>query len=204
MLLQLERKTSAYLIIAFILLTVIGTLSHELGHYCMAKYYYGFHTQLSYNYTFWDNETAQENFWITFWGPLQTMITGTLGFIFLVRTAPAASYLSFKKWCLVFLSLFWMREPFDLLMWVAKRISTGFFQNTNDEVKMGIYWGLPDGTLLILCGIIGLLITLFIIFKIIPPRERFTFIFSGSIGGAAGFIIWMMWLGPILLPYTEN
>ncbi len=45
------------LFIAFIMMTVIGTLTHELGHYSVSKYL-GSESNINYkSSTYWDNKT---------------------------------------------------------------------------------------------------------------------------------------------------
>jgi hypothetical protein len=51
-----DLKTSTFLIITFIIMTVIGTLSHELGHYSMAKLL-GYEAKINYGSShFWGKE----------------------------------------------------------------------------------------------------------------------------------------------------
>ncbi|WP_301161956.1 hypothetical protein [uncultured Winogradskyella sp.] len=45
---------------------------------------------------------------------------------------------------------------------------------------------------------IGLLISCYVVFKIIPIKYRFTFIVSGLVGGISGFAIWLGFLGEAL------
>ncbi|GHA51788.1 hypothetical protein GCM10007103_35320 [Salinimicrobium marinum] len=71
---------------------------------------------------------------------------------------------------------------------------------SGDEKKISVILNLWPGTVSVILGTIGLLISLFIVFEIIPKRLRFTFILSGLFGGIFGFILWMNILGPRLLP----
>ncbi|MGB0850652.1 MAG: hypothetical protein ACPGTP_05365, partial [Bacteroidia bacterium] len=59
---------------------------------------------------------------------------------------------------------------------------------------------LPDGIIAIPSFIIGLFISLWVIFKVLPKHNRNTFILSGVAGGVSGYLLWLEWLGPIVLP----
>ncbi len=145
----------------------------------------------------------KNSFLITLGGPLQTMITGLLGLLLIfIRRKKVIKYgFQFTDWFAVFLSLFWLREVFNLFMSVVFGILNGsgnYFGG--DEAHLSRYLNLPTGTVPILFGAIGMLISLFVIFKIIPLKFRFTFILAGFIGGISGFYFWLYYLGPIVLP----
>jgi len=57
-----------------------------------------------------------------------------------------------------------------------------------------------SGTVSSVLGIIGLFISIFIVFRIVPKHLRLTFIAGGFLGGIFGFILWMNILGPKILP----
>jgi len=59
---------------------------------------------------------------------------------------------------------------------------------------------LPSGTISISLGIIGLLISLYVFYKIIPQKIRLTFFTSGIVGGLSGYVLWFYYLGPVVLP----
>lgn len=222
---------------AFILFTIIGTLSHELGHIAVAKYR-GYQTTLHYasmnydaraiidqvNQIYFENEQAIENgeyfegkeayeqkikdferdqLLITFGGPIQTMLTGLIGLamLFYRRRQIRINGMLFLDWLAVFLSLFWLREVFNLVMSVGDAlISSNNFYFGGDERNLSEMLNLPLGTIPILFAGIGSIITIFVIFRIIPLKSRLTFISSGLAGGIVGFILWIYMLGPIILP----
>ncbi|MDP2721917.1 MAG: hypothetical protein Q8O72_04090 [Bacteroidales bacterium] len=144
-----------------------------------------------------------DGFLVTIGGPFQTTFTGVAGLLILLfRRKKIGEYgLNLLDWLAVFLSLFWLREFFNLVMSVVSEI---IFPNGSyfggDEQNISYYLNLWEGTISIILGIAGLAISLFVIFKIVPNRLRLTFILSGLLGGIIGFILWMNILGPIVLP----
>ncbi|MBQ0785943.1 MAG: hypothetical protein KBT69_00475, partial [Oceanihabitans sp.] len=69
-----------------------------------------------------------------------------------------------------------------------------------DEFGISRYIGFNQWIVPSISFILGLAISLFIIFKVIPIKYRFSFIISGFIGGLLGFAIWFGFLGSIILP----
>lgn len=67
-------------------------------------------------------------------------------------------------------------------------------------MKISTYLNLFEGTVSILLGIIGLLILSVVFFKIIPIKYRLSFIFSALIGSFIGYVLWMILVGPLILP----
>ena len=204
-------KLSLYLICGFIAFTVIGTLSHEGGHFVMAKYL-GYEARMNYGYTFWEEKTSdqgttaqkeKDSFWITLAGPLQTMITGTIGLLLIVnqrKNIKEAGKLSLKQWLLFFLSLFWLRQVFNFAGGMVVYLFSGSFPVTNDEVELAgsLFW--PNISISLATALTGSCICLYLFFRVIPPNQRFTFISSALIGGLAGFFLWLRLLGPVIMP----
>lgn len=239
------------LIVAFILCTVVGTISHEYGHIVVAKYF-GYETNLYYasmdyypkgylededykayvaltneyrdlDYESWPeevkekvtgytkrleerywNEQARNSFYVTLGGPIQTILTGMIGLsiLFFRRKSIQAKGLQLLDWVAVFLGLFWLREIFNLTLSVAIEIlSPDGRWFGGDEYYLSIGLRLWPGTVPILLGVLGLLVSLYIIFVVIPKHLRLTFIMSGLIGGIAGYILWIYIVGPQVLPY---
>lgn len=52
---KIDYKLLLFLTLTFILMTVIGTLKHELGHYSVAKYL-GYEASINYKSVNWDNK----------------------------------------------------------------------------------------------------------------------------------------------------
>ncbi len=227
--------------------TVIGTLTHELGHIAVAKFlgydayiHYGSMNFLPKGYN--DNENVKErkkiyeefseainsgktfkkedryielgndikerfpnsqtdSTLVTLGGPIQTMLTCFLGlYILSYRKSRYKLEFRFLDWLGVFLSLFVLREVFNLSMALGKTL---LFVKTNfsgDEfiLSRSLFnnqWLIP-----VMMGAIGLIISVYLVFEIIPAKYRITFIISGFIGGIFGYIIWFRWFGEIILP----
>jgi hypothetical protein len=197
-----------YLCLGFIAATIIGTLSHEFGHFLAARSM-GFDARINYAMAWLTDQgsdrimTDREDFLFILGGPLQTLLTGTTGLVLLVlfrRSFFAAERLSFSQWLVVFLSLFWLRQVANLVGWLACYLKTGQFRCRADEIKLSEALHLPLWFLLVVTAIIGAIISVIVIFKFIPLRQRFTFILSGLVGGIVGFALWMGVLGEIIMP----
>jgi hypothetical protein len=149
------------------------------------------------------NEKSNMGLYITIGGPLQTILTGILGLtiLFVRRKIIQNNGLKIIDWLGVFLGLFWLREIFNLVhSLVSEIISPNGKWFGGDEYNISEDLNLWSGTIPIILGIIGLLISIYIVFKIIPMNLRLTFILSGLLGGISGFILWMNIIGPKLLP----
>ena len=149
------------------------------------------------------NKQQKDSFLIRIGGPFQTIITGLIGFFLLYkRNRFSTSHFSKIDWLLVFLSLFWLRQIFNPVFSVLKRIfrGNGTFFGRGDETEIAEYLNLSIGTIDIMLGLIGLFICFFVVFKLTPIKHRYTFILSGLVGGSLGFYIWMYKIGPLILP----
>ena len=140
---------------------------------------------------------------VTIGGPLATIIIGTIGFIILLfsRKKSSQKVMKVQDWLFVFLSLFWLREIFNLVMSVSSAVLKGkknYFGG--DEKNIAQLLEIPSGSIAIPLAFFGLAISSFVIFKIIPKENRFNFILSGLFGGIIGYILWLRTLGPILMP----
>jgi hypothetical protein len=146
---------------------------------------------------------APDDLLITIGGPLQTVLTGLIGLFILIarRNSIKTTKLKTIDWLAVFMSLFWLREVFNLSMSLGSRILFGRVQYfSGDEAEISKMLHLPVGTVPIILGIMGLMISVFVIFRILPIDSRITFVTGGLLGGTIGFVIWMNIVGPILLP----
>ncbi|WP_159800890.1 hypothetical protein [Flavobacterium sp. MK4S-17] len=238
--LKLYPRQYALLSFSFIAFTIIGTISHELGHAFIAKYLVGYEVNVSYasiNYkvTELDEYTARYNrdkkyieaetdshqknsfleyrnnigeqisknrFYILLGGPIQTTITGTIGILLLWfnrKKILKNKYLNFFEWLAVFFSFFWSRQVFNFLIFISQTI-IGAQNFHNDEFKISNYLNLSDWLVGFITFLIGLILLFWVTFVIIPANIRLTFIFLGITGSTLGWIIWMHWLGPNLLP----
>ncbi|WP_196885434.1 hypothetical protein [Aureivirga sp. CE67] len=156
------------------------------------------------------NEITEErnfkSFLVILGGPIQTMLTGTLGIVFLFfrRKNIVKFGIKFIDWIFVFLTLFWLRPIFNFLTGVISETLTsrgGVFNGNSDEIKISHYLNLYDGFITILTSLLGLLILSYLFFIIIPRKTRFTLLLSGFFGSLVGYVFWFKILGPVLLPY---
>lgn len=219
----------------FILCTIIGTLSHELGHVSVARIL-GYETTLHYGSMNWDTESHYKELrdiysqykteiesgldfprkeelkmkqkkvdghtlLILLGGPVQTMLTGTFGLLFLYWRRKFIRQYSLKliDWAAIFMALFWLREAFNLLISVAGGFFSGRYFG-GDEFNISQLLELPGGAIPIISGILGMMLSAYTVFKWVPKNKRFTFILGGFAGGISGFVLWMYILGPVLLP----
>ncbi len=232
-----KMKLFLRLVITFIAFTIIGTLTHELGHYSAAKllglkpnlHYQSVSLQLSNNdieldkiYSLYQKEInskqdfpakkrfdelvgieTKNDLIFDAAGPIQTMLTGTIGFILLFiyrKNFFASQKLNLKQWLLIICSLFWLREVFNTTMAICSFIITKDSDFSGDEFILSQHYSLPSFTFPIITAIIGIVICLIVVFKFIPTTQRKIFIGAGLLGVTIGFGLWMYVVGPSLMP----
>jgi hypothetical protein len=222
---------------AFIAFTIIGTQTHEYGHYFAAKFL-GMSPSLHYQSVDFEDDVNnnevekitkqfykeieakkdfplkqrcefllniiyKKEFYSRLWGPLQTMITGTFGLIILLiyrKQILNKTSLSKVQWLFVFLSLFWLREVFNTFIASILFFTKMRKEFYGDEFILSMELNLHPFTIPIITGLIGLIICSIVTFKFVPFTQRKIFIAAGFVGGIIGFIFWMYFLGPIVLP----
>lgn len=237
MIFKFHLKIFVFLFFGFVLFTIIGTLTHELGHFTVSKTLGYEDVKINYRSISWDdrsetkeiskiykaNKDAIKNYqpfaeeqrfnelkkeresdylWIIFGGPLQTMTFGTIGLLLLFFRKKKKAF-KLIDWAITFLSLFWLREVFNLAQGFISGIlnnNSNYFGTRGDEVRLSKMSEIWEGTIPILFGILGLVVSLIVIFYYIPKKIRFTFILSGLFGGIFGFWFWLYFLGPIIMP----
>ena len=194
-----NKKLFLYLTLTFILATVVGTLSHEFGHYIVAKSL-GYDAYIHYASTTWnrgnsDALTDSKNiFYILIGRPIQTMLTGSFGLILLYifrQSFKGAEQLSLKQWTIVFISLFWLRQTANFVVWISKFLLTGNFPTRSDEVKLAKYLHIPLWTITSATAIVGVGVLVLILAKFMPRQQRRPFILAGLVGGITGYILWL-------------
>lgn len=223
------------LLFAFIVCTIIGTLSHEAGHIIVAKAI-GYDTVLHYaSMNYFDgpvypdcdaeglmlrkeldsnchskkimdeylNCTSKkriDTLLISLVGPVQTLLTGFMGFGLLYLRRHQA-FFSLTDWILVFLSFFSSRMLFNPLV----SGTTYFFGQSDrlimgDELHIGMMAGIPPVLLSAVLFLIALSICCLVVFRFMPVEFRRRFILCGILGSGLGYLVWMKLLGPWLLP----
>lgn len=231
----------------FIFFTVIGTLTHELGHIAVAKYF-GYETSLHYGYMNYDYPGYKEDplylefrvifeehkddlatnvgfpaksrylelidqlkakyprpkphaAWITFGGPAQTILASFIGlFILFYRRSRQKDFFVLLDWLGVFLALFILREVFNFVFAAIKFLLYGRTNFNGDEFRLSRMLGWNEWVIPAVTMILGVVISVYVIFRIIPIKYRFSFISAGLVGGILGFFIWLEWLGPVIMP----
>jgi hypothetical protein len=204
----MDKKLFIVLFFSFIAATIIGTVSHEFGHYIVAKYF-GYDTQIHYASTSWHYPDPNNPIVtgypiaITLGGPIQTMFTGTIGIVILFLSRNSffqADKLSFRQWFIIFISLFWLRQTANLCTWLGSYFVNGKLSSRGDEIHIANYYHLPNWTVVTTTAIIGTLLLAIIIFKFIPLGQRSTFLSAGLTGGIAGYIFWLVLFGKYIMP----
>lgn len=206
---QLDIYQISVFSLVFFLFTIIGTLSHEGSHYIVADYF-GLRPILHFgNITFGkdikllsiDPETHRQLFLSSVAGPLQTIVTGTIGFtILLYRNKNKPGTFSSIDFGAVFLSLFWLRECFNLATVFIFSIYNGTFTMNGDEAYISQYLGLNLLCFNVILGVIGTVLCYFTVFVLLPQKYRLNLIVACFFGSCFGFVTWFYFLGKILLP----
>jgi hypothetical protein len=204
----MDKKLFIVLIFSFIAATIIGTISHEFGHYIVAKYF-GYEARINYAATFWhppdpgDPIVTGSPVAITLGGPVQTMLTGTIGLcllFFFRKSFFTVEKLSLKQWIMIFISLFWLRQTANFSSWLGGYLLKGEFSSRPDEIRIANYFDLPSGMVITVTAIIGALILAVITFRFIPVKQRLTFLAAGLSGGIAGYVFWLVLFGKYIMP----
>lgn len=149
------------------------------------------------------SEKSNSSLLVTIGGPLQTTLTGTIGLLILIcrRKYIYKKGLRVLDWFAIFLSLFWLREIFNIVTSIGKElISPNGTWFGGDELRISQGLNLWSGTIPLILATLGTVIAIYVVFKIIPKEIRLTFILCGFIGGIAGYILWMNIIGPKILP----
>ncbi|WP_458626258.1 hypothetical protein [Winogradskyella sp. PC D3.3] len=136
---------------------------------------------------------------ITIGGPAQTLLTSFIGLLILFfRRKKSKDQFIVVDWLAVFMSLFALREVFNFVQVSYSALFNSESNFNADEFKISRYLGFNEWIIPVISLIIGLTISIYVIFKIIPIKYRFSFIVSGLVGGISGFAIWFGFLGELL------
>ncbi|QEE51245.1 hypothetical protein FUA48_17250 [Flavobacterium alkalisoli] len=231
----LHFRLFVYLVLGFIAATVVGTLTHELGHIAVAKML-GYKTELHYAYMvhydsphelefydFYDQNSKvitgnkdpeiikkfkelrerdkKENLLVVLGGPLQTMLTGTIGFLLLwFNRKKIGNKLTLVQWVLVFLTFFLSRQVYNFLSGILFLIIKGKWGHGDDETRISQLFDLPVWFVGLATALIAAVFLAITVFKLIPKQQRLTFITAGIIGSGFGVLIWLKYFGPVILP----
>jgi hypothetical protein len=141
--------------------------------------------------------------WFTIGGPLQTILTGTCGLLLILvfrNRFRNRETLSFGQWLLIFFTLFWLRQPANMISGILGWMLKGRISQRSDEINLDHFFHLPQMTLSIITGLIGFAVLAFVTFRVIPKNRRITFMAAGLAGAACGVVLWFFLLGPLVLP----
>lgn len=235
-----DFKLFIYVFLGFIAFTVIGTLSHEGGHYLAARYY-GNEAAIYYqscgitkandirkqeralfvkyrdsivnNHSFperdkyleLEQKLNAERRVFGMAGPIQTLLTGTLGLLFLIFTKKkyfATEELRPIMLIPILTALFWLRPLANLAGGLLLYIRTGC-RGYSDEIGLAQDFNLAPQTIELAIGGIAAIVFAYVVFVIIPLKSRLTFLIGGLLGGVAGYYLWLIKFGPIILPHAR-
>lgn len=137
---------------------------------------------------------------ISLGGPLQTLLTGFIGFGLLYYRRQSKDF-TLTNWLLVFLAFFSSRMIFNplvsgtsYLLGQSDRLIVG------DELHIGMMVGIPPVVLSAVLFLTALSICCVVVFRFMPVESRRKFILCGFLGSGLGYLVWMKLLGPWLLP----
>ncbi len=234
-------KLSFYLFLGFLICTIIGTVSHELGHAAVTasqgREWTIHYASMTPGKPLWYDDLEieykknkdkirsaesspekeaflkfrrslatkykHEDLYMRLGGPMQTMIFGTIGLLFLWfgrEKIKTVQQLTFTNWLLVLLTFFWSRQPAILLQKFYYTAIGNNYHGRGDEENIARHLHLNEWSVITIWGITGGIILLWVMFYIIPLQQRFTFIIAGITGGLTGALLWFQILGPMLLP----
>lgn len=133
-------------------------------------------------------------------GPLQTLLTGIIGFSILVfrRKFHLNGIFKVVDWIAVFLALFVSRFVFNSLHFFASGILG--LSSKGDEDKLAALYQLNPLYIYAPLFIVSSIIIAFVVFKVIPKDNMKPFLLGGALGCSAGWILWMHLIGPVILP----
>ncbi len=199
---RIDNRLFLWLVVAFVCATIVGTLSHECGHYLVARFL-NVETTLHYKYTLSRPSNALENFYIIAGGPIQTLLTGTAGLILLFinrNSFHPEKLLTSWQWLIIFISLFWIRPTANFILWLWSSFNGEANMLHSDEIKLARYFYWPEWFLLFINAVIGALVLLIIILRFIPIKVRLTFMMGGLTGGITGYFLWLELFGRYIFP----
>ncbi|SHG40707.1 hypothetical protein [Winogradskyella jejuensis] len=147
------------------------------------------------------NQDNNDGIYISLGGPLQTILTSLIGLSILLYRRKNDYEFKLLDWLSIFLALFILREIFNFCQAVFGFLLLGQKEFYGDEFAISQDLGFNQWLIPSIMLLIGVFISLWVIFKIIPLKYRFSFIVSGFVGGLLGFAIWFGFLGEFVFSY---
>ncbi len=192
----------------FSILTIVGIQTHEISHYIVADILKFkpllHHSSVSFQFIeMKNNKDYQFNeLLIIIAGPLQTIFTGIFGFIMLSYRRQYRLESKFTKldWFAVFLTLFLLRQVFNLMTSLIKSVKISGVYFGGDEAKISEKLGIFHGTFGIITGTTALIICSITFFYFIPKTKRLNLILGATFGSIISYYLWSFYIGEIVLP----
>lgn len=135
--------------------------------------------------------------------PLVTTTIGTIFFLTVFkryRKRKLINGLTFKDWLYVFLSFFWGRELLVFVLFLKFLLAKNSDLFFIDELQVLEINHFPMFPFISLIGIFSVFVLSSTIFIFLPKKQRFVFILSACFGSVLGFIVWVFYLGQLILP----
>lgn len=137
----------------------------------------------------------KSSLYISIAGPVQTILTSVLGFIILLYRRKLGCGFKLLDWLGIFLALFILRKVFNFCSGISSLILSNPQYFSGDEFQISRQLSFNQWVIPTIMFVVGIFLSVYVIFKIIPLKFRFSFIISGFVGGLLGFGIWFGFLG---------
>ena len=197
----------------FLPVGALGTLSHELAH-LVPVWLRGLDWHLSYGSMNYSRSLADPPWFealVTAAGPLGTIATGTLGWLWLRRTRRGmqpSTPLGPRGWTALVLTLFWGRQVINTASLLLGQLAEPFWgleilqahRGHGDELRLARAWGLPERSLAYASALVGLAFCADASLRLCPVGQRRALWLGAIPGGLLGIMIWFRLLGPWWLP----
>lgn len=194
-----DKRLFVLLSFAFAACTVIGTLSHELGHFLIALFF-GEKPKIHFASSSIDTpyEISQtKEILIILGGVMMTLFIGFTGFAQVMNRyfrRIRLEKLELNDWLKVLLTMFLLREPFNFVLhfWAKETHS--------DEQQLATLFSLPQNCVSLCLSLVSIWIIYFVIFKFVPRVQRLSLLLGAFVGSTLGYLIWFHFIGPLVLP----
>ena len=107
--------------------------------------------------------------------------------------------LNIWQWVFVFISLLWLKQIVNVVIIIFGRLIHGKFALKGDEYGIDYYLNFPLGTSNIVTFLIAMIFMSYLYLKIIPKEIKLTFLASVFTGGILGALVWIVWLGNVII-----
>ena len=201
----MNRTQQFVLLVVFMVLYVVaGTLLHESGHILIAKLL-GYQTKLHYASMDWylpdgmEGTNKTDGLYITLGGVLILDLISLISLGILIFTGKRLSKPLF--WTAVFFSMVIYRHILLSLVGFANSMIAGKQMSYGrDEREIADYYGVSPHMIGIPLLITAILSCSVLFFIILDREIRLRFLIATIVGGVIGYIGWLSYLGPILMP----